>query len=74
MCRFRLLQTWDTVRHNSAVIGLMLTISIWLPSNSPALANEGTFPTAPENWINSAPISLQGLEKKGAFLWFFEET
>ena len=74
MCRFPLPQTPNTARHGSATIGLLLMISIGLFSSSPVLANENTFPTAPEDWINSAPISQQGLEKKGAFLWFFEET
>jgi len=26
------------------------------------------------NWINSPPITLQSLEGKAAFLWFYEET
>jgi thiol-disulfide isomerase/thioredoxin len=32
-----------------------------------------TLPTAPENWLNSPPLSSETLQGKGVVLWFFEE-
>jgi len=31
------------------------------------------FPSNPEAWINSGPISTESLKGKAAFIWFFEE-
>jgi thiol-disulfide isomerase/thioredoxin len=36
-------------------------------------ASAAEFPASSTQWINSAPLSRQGLEGKAALLWFFEE-
>jgi len=50
----------------------LLFVAIVLAGFIPASAVE--LPSNPVSWINSPPISLQALEGKAAFLWFYEET
>jgi len=33
-----------------------------------------SLPSSPNQWLNSAPISLESMRGKGAVLYFFEET
>ena len=32
-----------------------------------------TFPAAPEQWINSRPVSAEAVKDKVVLLWFYEE-
>ncbi|MBL8827912.1 MAG: TlpA family protein disulfide reductase [Planctomycetaceae bacterium] len=51
-------------------------IGSWLLLLSAATAQSTdtpAFPSDPAQWINAAPLSLEALRGKGAFLWFFEE-
>ena len=44
------------------------TWGLTLPSEPPPL------PSDPEQWINSSPLSYEGLRGKGVVFWYFEET
>ncbi|MCA9232762.1 MAG: redoxin domain-containing protein, partial [Planctomycetales bacterium] len=44
------------------------TSAITLPDTPPEL------PTDPEQWINSSPLTYEGLREKGIVFWYFEET
>jgi thiol-disulfide isomerase/thioredoxin len=33
-----------------------------------------TFPTDPSMWLNSGPVTVEALQGKGVFVWFYEET
>lgn len=46
--------------------GLGLCSTAWAEQAPP-------FPSDPDSWINSGPISVSGLKGKGIVLWFFEE-
>ena len=55
----------------TAAVGL--AILTWLTSTCRA-EQAPAFPTAPEDWVNSTPLSKELVRGKAVFLWFFEET
>lgn len=59
---------------NATTIVLLfsLTASITLAQDEAVLVDY-TLPTAPESWMNVAPLSLDRLEGKGVLLYYFEE-
>lgn len=52
----------------------LLALSPFFAFATPAFADPPPpFPTDPNAWINSGPLSASGLKGKGVVLWFFEE-
>ncbi|WP_442484307.1 TlpA disulfide reductase family protein [Aeoliella sp. SH292] len=59
---------------NAATLAILFsfTASVALAQEETALVDY-TLPTAPEAWMNYAPLSLDRLEGKGIILYYFEE-
>jgi len=45
-----------------------LALAITLPESPPEL------PSDPDQWINSSPLTYEGIGEKGIVFWYFEET
>ena len=53
--------------------GLVLLTSSLLLTTAARADELPAFPSDPANWINSGPLTANGLKGKGIVLWFFEE-
>ncbi len=57
------------MHHFLRVLGLVLLFS----AASTVSASEFVLPSNASDWINSSPLTLEGLKGKGIVLYFFEE-
>ncbi len=66
--------TFATCR-SIVVVGCFIAIFAVLsgPASSAAAEKAPEFPTSPEQWINSAPLTLESLKGKAVVLYYFEE-
>jgi len=61
----------------AAVMAVLATSLLLAPCFAQAIgapAEAPPLPTDPERWMNSSPLSYEGLRGKGVVLWYFEET
>ncbi len=65
---FRPLLSTNVYRLLPAMIACLGMLAAARAEDAPA------FPTDPNAWINSGPLSVDGLKGKGIVLWFFEEN
>jgi thiol-disulfide isomerase/thioredoxin len=60
---------------NSRCAGLLGCWLAFVTSTVAAQSTDATtFPSDPNQWSNSGPLTAEALRGKGAFLWFFEES
>ncbi len=55
-----------------ALLPMVVVVGL-LPNTVAAQRSPVKFPTDPASWLNSPPLSVESLQGKAAFLWFFEE-
>ncbi len=63
-------------RYLLAVLSGILLCSAASPvhgQSSPGPSSSTSFPSNPEAWVNSGPISTESLKGKAAFIWFYED-
>ena len=52
---------------------LMVASPLNVQESAAQESSDALFPTSPEAWLNSPPLSSENLKNKAAILYFFEE-